>query len=121
MPIPWTSKGESFGFNNGSKSHLPQPEWFGDYAVDKEDADPSSVLNLYRRALHLRKTLQGEEKLEWVNDSKDVLHFKRPGGWEVVCNFGKTPVDMPKGEVLLVSQGKGENLDGETTAWIKSA
>ncbi|WVR08821.1 hypothetical protein IAU60_005879 [Kwoniella sp. DSM 27419] len=120
VPIPWEAKGEHFGY--GGKPHLPQPEWFGKYAVDVEDADRESTLWMYRQAMRLRKQLQGEETLEWVSQSSpDVLHYKRPDGWEVVLNAGKTAIDIPTGKVLLTSglpvvDGK---LAGETTAWLK--
>ncbi|WP_241490579.1 glycoside hydrolase family 13 protein [Microbacterium testaceum] len=50
VPLPWTEDGPAFGFGaNGA--HLPQPEWFGTYAVDLQDGDPASTLSLYRLSL----------------------------------------------------------------------
>jgi alpha-glucosidase len=84
VPLPWTIDGPSFGFGSAG-AHLPQPAWFGPRSVQAEDDDPSSTLNLYRRALALRRKLQGGEALEWVDDLGDtVLHFRRPGGWESI-------------------------------------
>ena len=40
VPLPWTETGESFGFGPGAASHLPQPEWFGAYAVERELGEP---------------------------------------------------------------------------------
>ena len=68
VPLPWVAAdapkldnpddefghGGSFGFSPAGAEHdphLPQPKWYKDFAVDVEDADPNSMLNLYRKAL----------------------------------------------------------------------
>src|SRR5215218_8947490 len=56
VPLPWTPQGPSYGFGRGC-AHLPQPDWFGEYAVSVQDANPDSTLNLYRQALALRGQL----------------------------------------------------------------
>lgn len=125
VPIPWHADEKNFGYGTGKRAHLPQPAWFKDYAVNVEEKDPNSVLSFYRRALGLRKELQAAEELEWVeNPNKEVLHFRRPGGWEVIVNIGKDSVDLPKGSILLSSSSnalKGSKVPGETTVWLKSA
>ena len=50
VPLPWIPEGPSYGFSEQA-AHLPQPNWFRAYAVDVQEADPHSTLNLYRRAL----------------------------------------------------------------------
>ncbi|HEV7167721.1 MAG TPA: glycoside hydrolase family 13 protein, partial [Micrococcaceae bacterium] len=102
VPLPWTVEGPSFGFGDGG-AHLPQPQWFGAYSVQAQDGDASSTLELYRRALRLRRRLQTAEELEWVSSGPDVLHFVRPGGWQSVTNFGTGPVDLPEGTVVASS------------------
>ncbi|MBG6224288.1 alpha-glucosidase [Arthrobacter sp. CAN_A2] len=119
VPLPWTRDGDSFGF--GFKgAHLPQPEWFGEYAVEVQEADPASNLGFYRRALALRRELQGEEDFAWAEEpSADVLHFTRPNGWHSVTNFGSAPVDLPEGTVLLSSSPLEDGrLPADTTAWL---
>ena len=54
VPLPWASAGPSFGFGPGP-AHLPQPGWMASYAVAEQEDDPASTLNLYRRALQLRR------------------------------------------------------------------
>lgn len=121
VPLPWTSEGSSFGFGDGG-AHLPQPAWFARYSVEAEEADPGSTLALYRDALHLRRTLQAEESLAWIEtDHDDVLRFRRPNGWEVVTNFAATPVPLPAGRVVLASGPVGDELPGETTVWLAPA
>ncbi|GAA1059189.1 glycoside hydrolase family 13 protein [Agromyces bracchium] len=120
VPLPWTADGASFGFGTDG-AHLPQPAWFGDFAADAQDEDPASTLSLYRRALGLRRDLRAAEELEWVPTAgPDVVHFRRPGGWEVVANFGTRPAALPEGTELVAS---GELADGvlpaETAVWLR--
>lgn len=122
VPLPWTRAGSSFGFGDDS-AHLPQPAWFGDSSVEAEQGDPGSTLSLYRDALALRHALQTAEELEWVStDRADVLHVRRPNGWEIVLNFGIEPVALPAGEVLITSAPlDGGRLAGESAVWLRSA
>ena len=69
VPLPWTVDGPSFGFGSGG-AHLPQPAWFGPQSVAAQESDPSSTLQLYRRALDLRRKLQAAEELEWVETAE---------------------------------------------------
>jgi alpha-glucosidase len=80
-----------------------------------------STLEFYRKALKLRRELQAAEELEWVDSANaDVLHFRRPGNWQTVTNFGNTPVELPAGEVLLSSSPlDGNLLPGSTTVWLR--
>ncbi|HEU4757868.1 MAG TPA: alpha-amylase family glycosyl hydrolase [Agromyces sp.] len=120
VPLPWTSTGDSLGFGPGG-AHLPQPAWFAESAADLQADDPASTLWMYRRALALRSDLQATETLEWVPTERlDVVHYRRPDGWEVVMNFGTDPVDLPDG-MPLVASGRLDRgrLPGETTAWLR--
>lgn len=125
VPLPWTRAGSSFGFGAGG-SHLPQPDWFGDAAVDVQERDGESTLALYRRALALRHRLQAAERLTWIETERDdVLHFTRPNGWEVIANFGADPFPVDGGGDVLLSSAVGRPPDGvvpglvpaETTVW----
>ena len=123
VPLPWTRSGPSLGFG-ASGAHLPQPTWYAEHAVDVEEADPSSTLSLYRRALALRHELQTGERLDWVRTGRDdVLHFVRPSGWQVVTNFGSDPFDLPEGTAVVLSSGAatGASVPAETTVWISPA
>ncbi|WP_328995410.1 glycoside hydrolase family 13 protein [Kribbella sp. NBC_01245] len=118
VPIPWTSDGTSFGFGPAG-AHLPQPAWFGSYAVAEQEGAPESTLNLYRQALEHRRRLQDAETLEWIDAGPSVLHLVRPGGWRSVTNFGTEPVELPAGSVVLASGPLDEGrLPADTTAWI---
>ena len=122
VPMPWTKTGSSFGFGPGG-SHLPQPDWFGEWSVEAQDGVAGSTLELYRKALKLRKGLVTAEKLTWVKHffNPNVLHFMRPNGWTCVTNFGSKPVKLPKGELLLATADLvGGKLPANATAWLKA-
>ena len=122
VPLPWTTTGSSFGFG-ADGAHLPQPSWFGRYSVEAARSDPASTLNLYRRALWLRRDLQDAEELTWhahPSGSDDVLWFERPGGWHSVTNFGDAAVELPAGEVLVSSAPLIDGaLPAATTTWLR--
>jgi len=102
---------------------LPVPDWFKDFSVEKEDGEADSTLNLYRKALASRKELQdGSEQMEWVSKRDGVLHFKRPGGWEVVFNLNsEEAVDVPKGQIVVASdQLEGGRLPINTSVWVRT-
>jgi alpha-glucosidase len=119
VPLPWTPDGPSFGFGPGAP-RLPQPAWFADVAVSRQEADPQSTLCLHREALALRAHQPRADDAAWeAAPSEDVLHLSRPGGWHVVTNFGPTPVGLPAGTVLLASAPLEDGLlPPDTSAWV---
>jgi alpha-glucosidase len=120
VPLPWTTEGTSFGFGDDG-AHLPQPEWFSKYAVEAQDGTEGSTLELYRTALRLRRELQSGEELEWIETGNpEVLHFRRPGGWQSITNFGNIPVNLPSGTLLVSSAPlEDDKLPANTTAWLR--
>lgn len=123
VPLPWSVEGSSFGFGSGG-AHLPQPAWFAEYAVSTQDGNPTSTLALYRQALALRRLLQTEESLQWIETGRDdVLAFRRPNGWTVVTNFGQTPYALPADGARSLSSRhfEGDELPPETTVWLTGA
>jgi len=119
VPLPWTPDGPAYGFGD-APAHLPQPEWFAASSVQAQEDDPESTLSLYRRALRLRRELQTEERLSWADGEPDqVLHLVRPGGWRSVTNFGREPVPLPTGTVVVRSGPLDDGaLPPDTTAWV---
>ncbi len=133
VPLPWSPKGPSFGFGNAAP-HMPQPDWFADHAVDAQGE--GSVLHTYQDALALRRQLQTDEDMVWVDTGRsDVLAFERPGGWTVVTNFGDEPFDLTAitdqadqadkadqaAQVLVSSKPlEGDLLPAATTAWLQT-
>ncbi|GAB2531685.1 glycoside hydrolase family 13 protein [Brachybacterium huguangmaarense] len=120
VPIPWTQEGWSFGFGPDG-AHLPQPAWFSDMSVEAEDHDPGSTLTMYRAALAYRALLQTDETLEWIDTGRDdVLHIRRPGGWQAVLHTGRDPYPMPEGRIVLASRVLPDpaRIPADTAVWI---
>ncbi|WP_210585292.1 alpha-amylase family glycosyl hydrolase [Streptomyces sp. GESEQ-35] len=119
VPLPWTTTGPSYGFGAGA-AWLPQPARFASYAVEAQDGVEGSTLELYRRALRLRRKLLAGEELSWAEDSPPgVLAFARGDGWRCVANLSGTAVPLPPGEVLLSSAPLDDGRIGpDTTVWL---
>ena len=122
VPIPWESDGPSFGFGD-AQPHLPQPDSFADMSVAAQTGQEGSTLELYRRALHLRRELQGPETLDWGDTGRDdVLHIRRPGGWSALLNTGVQPFELPAGEVLIASSELDEGaLAAQSAVWLRES
>lgn len=99
------------------------PDWMGKMSVEAEDGKTDSTLELYRRAIKARQSIVSEagENFAWVQKNKNVLHFKR-GEYQVIMNFGKEPIGLPAGQVLLQSAQSGSSgkLEGDCAAWLKA-
>lgn len=120
VPLPWNSNADYFGFSTGA-SHLPQPHWFKNYAVDMQIEKPDSSLSTYQEALRIRKDLMCDESMTWheTGDS-EVLHFSRPNGWNCLINFEGDDYSIPEGEILLSSTPiVDRRLRAGSTVWIR--
>ncbi|MEY3561061.1 MAG: hypothetical protein RL068_213 [Actinomycetota bacterium] len=119
VPLPWEVSGSSFGFGSAG-SHLPQPNWYGEYSVQAQDGVADSTLTLYRTALKLRRELDASENLEWLPSANHTLFFARPGGWHCFTNFSAKAVEVPAGEVLVASaQIEDGKLPANSTVWLR--
>jgi alpha-glucosidase len=121
VPLPWTADAPAFGFSSG-QPWLPQPDWFDDFAADRQEDDPASVLNLYRAALRARRDLDPAAPLEWLDTGRpDVLAFRRG---DVVCVtvFGGPAYDVPEAwgdAVLTTGRGTDRTLPADTAGWFR--
>lgn len=98
-PMPWQREGTSAGFSTNPETWLPIPDQHRAHAVDVQDANPDSLLNLYRTLIHWRKgcaaLVQGQIRL--LDSEPDVVLFQRflPSGPDqptagqaiIVCAF----------------------------------
>jgi len=132
VPLPWTGdSSHAFGFStaraDGSSAEpwLPQPAWWGRFAVDAQVDDPTSMLSLYRAALAMRRSepgLRGEtfEWLDYLGPDGDILAFVR-GDIACVVNLGAAPVSLPPHSAVLLTSG--EHPDGvlhtDTAVWLR--
>ena len=125
VPLPWESGvNASNGFSTNGESWLPQPEAFRRLARDTQRGVAGSTLELYKRALKVRKDLGlGAGDFRWApefENENSIAYVNK--GVAVVANFGEEPVVLPKGELLLTTQHDlGENalLEIDQCAWIK--
>lgn len=125
IPLPWTADpATSYGFSPAPvEPWLPQPSHWEALSVEREDDEPDSMLNLYRRLLAMRRELAGD--LTWVEiGDADCLAFRR-GDVLVVANVGPATVELPSehvGErvVLFAShpEATAERLPTDTCVWL---
>ncbi len=121
VPLPWAGTLPPYGFSPSTEQPwLPQPTGWAQYTVEAEAADPTSMLSLYRSALALRRTLQGDESFTWLGSDSDVLCFARGGGFVSVTNLSDRPIDLPEHEEFLLSSADlvAGQLPPDATAWL---
>jgi alpha-glucosidase len=125
VPMPWSGDAPPFGFSSSAITWLPVPASWAPLTVERQTADPASMLALYRAAIHLRRAHPaiGRGELRWVGSgSRKTLAFDLVASGEtvrVVVNFGSQPIPLPAGVVVLSSVPLAEGrLPGEAAAWI---
>ena len=102
-PVQWDDS-ENAGFTTGKPWFYVNPN-YQDINVAQQDADPDSVLNFYRKAVALRKSLScvryGEYREYQKLSGRHYLYSMDDGQQKilVVCSFAKknTPFHAPKG------------------------
>lgn len=128
VPMPWVKDAPSFGFGPSEATWLPQPEVYGDLAVDQQDGVAGSTLEFYRRMLRERHARElGSGSLTWVEGAgDDVVAFvnSRDGHEDlwVVTNFGE-PVALPDDAFVVLSSGEADSLtvERDVTVWFTRA
>jgi len=125
VPLPWSGVRPPFGFSpDGASSPpwLPQPDGWRALTAESQAATPGSMLDLYRRALAIRRAHEalGDGSLEWVDAPAGVLSFARDPGFVCVVNLASEPVSSPAGVVLLASGPPTDDgrLPPESAVWI---
>jgi alpha-glucosidase len=121
VPMPWSGDRPPFGFSSASSTWLPMPSAWRSLTVEAQDADPASMLSLYRAALRLRETSQAfeGESLQWLHGPADCLVFRRPGGLVCLVNLSEAPVPLPEGHVLLASAAVSDGtVPVDAAVWL---
>jgi alpha-glucosidase len=130
VPLPWRGAREPFGFSppepgpDGTVAApwLPQPPEWAALTVQAQQADPGSMLWLYRQALRIRKRepALGDGALTWLESEADVLVFLRGDDIVNVTNLGDHPIALPDHESILLSSTPlaGGLLPPDSTAWL---
>jgi alpha-glucosidase len=134
VPIPWSGGEPPYGFGPvaGGPSWLPQPAEWAELSVAAQTGVADSTLEMYRRALELRRehpALGAGAAVTWLDAPEGVLAFRRDGaagepGFVCVVNLTSRPVAVPTpGTVLLssgaeVAPGGAEDGDSSRTSVI---
>ncbi len=78
VPLPWAGEAAPYAFvppalaGEEATPWLPQPDHWRSSTVAAEDAEATSTLALYRRALQLRRDLVGDaDRLRWLGEDVD--------------------------------------------------
>lgn len=127
VPLPWAGNTASFGFGpaGAAEPWLPQPRAWAALTAERQEADPGSMLSLYRAALHLRRTeaALGDGPLTWIEAPTGVIAFARSDDFAVMTNLSGEPVPLPEGaHVLLASdEVRDGRLPVDATAWFRPA
>lgn len=127
-PMQWNA-GRNAGFSSAEKTWLPVHENYKTVNVEKESAEPDSLLNVFRALLQLRKRERclREGALEWMDDlPQGVLGFRRVLGKEslaVLLNFdaGEKRIENAAPRVFSLSGAEGGVLRGLDGAIFKES
>jgi alpha-glucosidase len=136
VPLPWQADAPGFGFSrpDGSGGELPstapwlpQPAAWRRLAADAQAGDPGSMLELYRAAIHIRRSRRraqghGDDSLTWLAAGQGVLAFRRPGDFCCVVNISAGPIALPAHADVLLASGPldSEVLPPDTAAWLRT-
>jgi alpha-glucosidase len=128
VPLPWAGSRPPFGFSPAGadgEPWLPQPASWVDLTVETQETEPSSMLNLYRAALRIRRSEPdlGDGHMAWLPSVDDVLAFRRGDRFVNVTNMSSAGVALPpRAEVILASADLvGGLLPPDATAWLLAA
>jgi alpha-glucosidase len=122
VPLPWSGDSPSYGFSPaGVATWLPQPEDWKGHTVEAQTSDPGSMLNLYKAALKLRRSLPdlGAEPLTWLPSSPAVLHFARGPRFRCIVNMGSQTLTTEAEPVLTSAVASESSIIGpDSAAWL---
>ena len=127
VPLPWTGDAPAFGFSPTGESWLPQPEVFGELAVDRQTGVEGSTLEMYRRALRLRRELglgRPDAPVEFLEDLAGGLLGLTRGEVVVLVNTAEQTLPLPAGledAELLVASGPVEpgTVPADGALWLR--
>ena len=127
VPFPWRHDAPSLGFGPNDMTWLPQPPVYADLALDLQDGVPGSTLEMYRRALRLRREhALGTGELEWLDAAGEHVVGLRNQRVVVIANLGTEPVPLPRGAELLLASGNLTAVGGvqavptDVTVWLRA-
>jgi alpha-glucosidase len=126
VPLPWSSEKSECGFTSGTPWLPIPPEW-KDLSIQSQNSQPSSSLNLYRRALKARRDLfDTNAAIEWCNNLEiGLLAFTR-GEYLILLNTSGETINYPSpGTIVMKSNEEVESRQGDiklfpySACWVK--
>jgi alpha-glucosidase len=129
VPLPWAGDQPPFGFSPaGTRASpwLPQPSSWRNHTAAALAKDPDSILELYRKALHLRRDhpALGDGTLRWLEAPQGALLFARGPGFICAVNVSAPPLPLPDGTELLLASGPltaEAEIPPDTAVWLAAA
>ncbi len=125
VPLPWSGDTPPFGFSpDGATADpwLPQPPEWKDRTVQAQTGDPSSMLELYRAAIRLRRTEPGlhRDEMAWLPTAPGVLAYTRGPDFACVVNMSGSSVELPEHRTCLLTSSPldGDLLPRDTAVWL---
>lgn len=132
VPLPWRGAEPPFGFSPASPADaadgtaaapwLPQPAEWAALTVQAQEADPGSMLWLYRQALRIRKRERalGDGPMTWLPSEPTALVFQRGDDVVNVTNLGAAPMALPDHDRILLASAPLVDgmLPPDSTAWL---
>ena len=128
-PMPWDSTAADLGFGSGAaRPWLPLDEEHRALALDRQEADPDSLLHHYRRLLAWRRgqpaLIRGD--IELLPADEQVLGYVRShSGVQLLCAFNLSdrpatlalPAGLGIGEVYAEGGSQGVAVEGGSVAF----
>ena len=125
VPLPWAGERPPYGFSPPDARHRPwldQPQHWADRTVSAQEANPGSMLHLYRAGLRLRRSEPGlvGDSFRWITATAGVLAFRRAEAFVCMVNFGPLSVGMPAGSQLVLASSavEGGQIPPDTAVWL---
>lgn len=126
VPMPWSGDSPPFGYSPPAATAepwLPQPTAWKNVTVQAQHGDEKSMLELYRKALHLRRAhpALGDGTMTWDSTAQEeVLSFTREPGFRCVVNLSEHQIALPDHtEVILSSAPVHDDcLQSDTAVWL---
>jgi alpha-glucosidase len=121
-PMVWDDKAQNGGFS-AAKPWLPVPPEHLPRAVSRQQGDPASLLEHYRRFISFRRAYPAMAKgdIQFLGVEGDVVAFTRSEGNErIACvfNLGATPASIDLGVAEPGQALSGHGFSGTTEGGI---
>lgn len=127
VPLPWAGDEPPFGFSpdGATAPWLPQPAGWKDQTVRAQTGDASSMLELYRAAIRIRRAepALGDGTMSWLPAPDDVLAYHRRPGFTCLVNLSDVAVPLPPHTGRLLASGPLDDdlLPPDTAVWLRTA